>query len=295
MSLQNDSNRQVRLKAFLRKSTIFTAQGQSATDQWTLLSFVSNPIPAHTIQDWNPSDEIPSGNVIDCRLIKHHYVFVICATIVGARKLSLEIPIKVRFICPRNWYEETEESIPLTSQPVIGPTDNESSAPLTMSTQFAASNPFPPTSQPFIHPTDNESVAMSTQFTESDLFPPQPPVTVFPLVPHPGSRNPLPVQPDGVIPGESRVVPSAPYPEASDPLSYQSGVVPSAPYPAASDTLSYQPGVVPSAPYPSASNPLSYHSGVVPSEFESSPLRPAIYDTPPPYSSHPDLNDPHLQ
>ena len=110
----------------------------------------------------------------------------------------------------------------------------------------------------------------------SYLLPPQPPVTVFPLLPHPGSRNPLPVLPAGVITDQSRVVPSAPYPEASD-------------------VLSYQPGVVPSAPYPSASNPLSYQSGVVPSECESSPLRPAIYDPPPPYSSHPDLNDPHLQ
>ena len=222
VSLQNESNRRVRLKAFLRKSTIFTAEGHSATVQWTLLSLVSNPIPAHTTRDWNPSDEIPSGNIVDCRLIKHHYVFVICATILGAGKLSVVIPIKVGFVRPRSQNDETEESVPLTNQPVIHPTDNESGAPLTMTTQFAASNPFPP---------------------------------------------------------QHGVVPSAPYPEASDPLSYQSGVVPSAPYPA-------------------ASNPLPYQSGVTPSEFESDnqpPLRPAIYDPPPPYSSLADLNSPHLQ
>ena len=235
--LQNESNRRVRLKAFLRKLTLFTAQGQSATDQRTLLSVVSNPIPAHTTRDWNPSDEIPSGNIVDCRLIKHHYVFVICATILGAGKLLVAIPIKVGFVRPRTRCEESEESVPLTSPPVIHPTDNESSAPLT---QFAASNSFPE-------------------------------VTVYPVVPYLESRNPLPAQP---------------------------GAVPSAPYPTASDSLSYPSGIVPSAPYPAASNPLLYQSGVTPSECESSnqpPLRPAIYDPPPPYSSLADLNDPHIQ
>ena len=76
VSVQNESNRRVRIKAFLKKSTIFTAQGHTAIDQRTLLSLVSNPIQAHTIRDWNPSDEIPSGNIVDCRLIKHRYVYI---------------------------------------------------------------------------------------------------------------------------------------------------------------------------------------------------------------------------
>ena len=161
------------------------------------------------------------------------YIFVICATILGAGKLSVKIPIKVGYVCPRAHYEETEECVPLTSRPVIHPSHNESCVPFT--------------SRPVIHPSDNEPGApltMSTEFNASNPFLHQP--AVFPLVPHPGLRNALPAQ----------------------------------------------PGVVPLAPYPAASNPLSYQSGVVPTE---PPLMASIYDPPPPYSSQPDLTDPHLQ
>lgn len=230
VSLLNESNRRVRLKAYLNKATVYTAENHSRSDRCTLLSLISDPISGHTTRDWIPSDEIPCTNVVDCRLIKHTYEFVICAEVLGARNLTIILPIKVGSGHPRFQYNDSpaaQESVPLTSRPVIHPTNNESGAPLTMSTQLVPSNAIP-----------DQPVA-------------------FPLVPHPGSRNPLP--------GQSRVVPSAPYPAASDPLSR----------------------VLPSAPYPATSNPLSYQSAVPPSGFGSDnqpPLRSSTYDPPPPYS-----------